>query len=191
VSACEPTGGSQSHTTPDREAPRKRKWIRRLPQIVKKSKHYAPKSSSALTDRTDSSIGLLALFGRRIAPTILIDIQEAPADIPSTGLREDPTNILATAVRDDPLEIPAIAALEDPTNSSPVATQDDSQEIPSSVAQDVPTDSSPIATQDDSPEIQEDPTNSSPVTAQEDVAAMPLTVPWNQIPPWAGYDIDW
>jgi hypothetical protein len=146
---------------------------------VKKSKHYAPKSSSALTDRTDSSIGLLALFGRRIAPTILIDIQEAPADIPSTGLRENHTNI------------PAIAALEDPTDSSPVATRDDSQEIPFSVAQDVPTNSSPIATQDDSPEIQEDPKDSSPVAAQEDVAAMPLDVPWHQIPPWAGYDIDW
>jgi hypothetical protein len=158
---------------------------------MKKSKEYTPESSSTLTDRTDSPIGLLALLGRRIAPTILIDIQEAPADIPCTGLRENPTNILATAEQDDPLEIPPIAALEDPTNSSPVATQDDSQEIPSSVGQDITTNSSPVATQDDSPEIREDPTNFSPVATQEYLAAMPLAVPRHQIPPWAGYDIDW
>ncbi|KAF9791999.1 hypothetical protein BJ322DRAFT_1148999 [Thelephora terrestris] len=153
VSTCEFTSGGLSHTTPDREAPRRRKWIRRLPQIVKKR--------------------LLALFGRQIAPIILIDIQEVPADIPSTGLRENPTNIPVTATQDDLPEILPIAEQEDPTNLSLVTTQDDLPEITPSVAQ-------------------EDPTNFSPVAAQENVATMPLTVPRQQIPPAVvAYNVDW
>ncbi|KAF9792025.1 hypothetical protein BJ322DRAFT_1026656 [Thelephora terrestris] len=93
------------------EAPRKRKWIRRLPQMVKKR--------------------LIAFFSRRKAPTaILIDIEQAPAGTPPPGLRESPANIPATGAQQESPEIPPSVAQEDPTNSSPVATQEYVATIP-------------------------------------------------------------
>ena len=96
--------------------------MRRLPRIVKKSKHYNPSSSFIITDPIVSSTGLLALFGRRIAPTILIELQEDPA--PPTPIHENPAKTPPMSVQEDLVNIPPAAVQEEPQNTS-LATQGD------------------------------------------------------------------
>ena len=70
-------------------------------------------------------IGLLALFGRRIAPTTLANIQEDAASIPPTALHENPTGpILSTTAQEDPADISPAVAKEDPASTSSAAAQD-------------------------------------------------------------------
>ncbi|KAF9792018.1 hypothetical protein BJ322DRAFT_6910 [Thelephora terrestris] len=66
------------------EAPRKRKWITRLPQII--------------IER------LIAFFNRRKATTIPNDIEQAPAGTLPPGLWESPANIPPSVVR--PAQVP-------------------------------------------------------------------------------------
>ena len=75
--------GDHPHTGSRIDRPRKRKWIRRLPEFVKKSEYNdnLPELLWIVTDSINPLIGLLALLGRRTAPTILIDVQ-GPVDAP-------------------------------------------------------------------------------------------------------------
>ena len=75
-----------------------------------------------MVDPIDSPIGLLALFGRRIAPAILVEIQEDLLNIPLTATPEDCAYIPPTAVQEDP-EITSPAALqEDLADIPPIAS---------------------------------------------------------------------
>lgn len=104
--------------------------MRRLPQIVKRSKHHNPNSSSTAADPIDSAIELLALFGRRIAPTILANIQEDVANIPPTALQENPTNISPTISQGGPADTSPAAPQDDPGNTSSAATQEQLANLP-------------------------------------------------------------
>ena len=115
-------GSKPPYISPKLKLPKKRNWMRRLPRIVKKSKHYNPSSSFIITDPIVSSTGLLALFGRRIAPTILIELQEDPA--PPTPIHENPAKTPPMSVQEDLVNIPPAAVQEEPQNTS-LATQGD------------------------------------------------------------------
>lgn len=83
-----------------------------------------------VADLCDCLIGLLALFGRLIAPTILKDIQEDPADPPPEGLTPEET-VPANPVPANPLptkpvlEKPLPAIPEQQTPCTPVAYEID------------------------------------------------------------------
>ena len=85
---------------------------------MKKSEHYDSDFSLILTDLVHSPIGLLALFGWRIAPAILAEIQE------------DPVIISFSDVQDDRPDIPPTSVQERPANTSPAATQEDFEDTP-------------------------------------------------------------
>lgn len=96
----------------------RREWIRRLPQVVKKSKNYDPDSSLTVTDlKLNSPKGLLALFGRLIATKM----REDPAGIVPTTLQEERTESPPAASREDHADIPPAAAQDDHGNTSPDA----------------------------------------------------------------------
>ena len=163
MSTHEPSSSGPSQTTSHPRAPRKRDWIKRLPKIVKKSKHYNFGSSFTMVDPVDSPIGLLALFGWRIAPTILTDLQEDPANIPPTYPQEEPVNVTPNAVQENRPDIPPTAVNEDPPRMLLF------------FARAVGYPSLPAA--------QEGATNMSLSTAQEGAVDTPLTSPNQQIPP--------
>ena len=128
-----PPGSGPSYTTLHPEAPLKRKRIRILPRIIKKSKRYNPNPWSILADPFRSPIELTALFDRRMVPTILTDIQD-PANTPPTVSQETTTNVPLMAAREetaktlstvaqDLVDMPA-AVVEDLVNMSPAAVQD-------------------------------------------------------------------
>lgn len=119
----EPSSSGPSPTTTHLRAPRKRNWIRRLPQIIKKRKHDNPNPSFGLIDTVRSPIGLLALFRRRVAPAILIEMQADPANAPLTAAQDDDANIPPTPVQGDPADISLAAAREDLTDTSPTTPQ--------------------------------------------------------------------
>ena len=87
-----------------------------------------------MTDPADSSIGLLALFGRRIAPVILIEIQTDPTNIPLTTTQEDCAKIPPPAVQEDPTDTSSATA-QDPADIPPTPPQQ--QILPVPVAYDV------------------------------------------------------
>ena len=82
-----------------------------------------------MTDPADSPIGLLALFGRRIAPVILIELQADPADVPLTTTQEDRSNIPPPAIQEDPTDTLAAAA-QDLTGIPPTPPQQQILSVP-------------------------------------------------------------
>ena len=82
-----------------------------------------------MADPADSPIGLLALFGRRIAPVILIELQADPKNIPLTTTQEGRSNIPPTAVQEDPTDI-SPAAAQDPTDIPPTPPQQQILPVP-------------------------------------------------------------
>ncbi|KAF9789235.1 hypothetical protein BJ322DRAFT_527941 [Thelephora terrestris] len=104
-----PSGNSSSHTNPHLETPpRKWKWIRRLQQIVKRK--------------------LLALFGRKTVPAVLVDGQD-PENIPYTALQDNYTNIPPVITQEDRANTLPTTAQEDPANRLPAATQEESANL--------------------------------------------------------------
>lgn len=102
----------------------RREWIRRLLQIVQKSKHIHSDPSFVNADPIDPLIGFLALFVRRIVPIIQVDLQEDPADILPAALQENPTIIPPTAAPDDRANTPPTTAQEGCSNIPPTAVQE-------------------------------------------------------------------
>ena len=82
-----------------------------------------------MADTADFPIGLLALFGRRIAPVILIESQADPTNIPLTTTQEDRSNIPPTAVQEDPTDT-SPAAVQDPTDIPPTPPQQQILPVP-------------------------------------------------------------
>ena len=151
--------------------PRERKsWIRRLPKIVKKSKHHEPESSFPVADPIGSPIGLLALFGRRVAPIIRIDLQDPEDNLPDTQ-QEGTTGVPPATAQGDRANIPPSVVQECHANASHTVREDPA---------DVP------------PVVQEDPANTPPATAGETPVNMTLTAPQQQIPlEMTPYELDW
>ena len=86
---------------------------------------------------TDSLTGLLALFGRRITPTIRVDLQEDSADTPPVALQEKLTNVPHTATQQDRPHIP------------PATAQQDRSHIPPTTMRECPMNTSPATLQKD------------------------------------------
>ena len=99
-----------------------------MPQIVKRSKRHNSDSSFITTDPVDFPIGLIALFGRRIAPAILTEIQEDPVIISLADAQDDPTYSPPTVVEED-LTSPA-AAQEDLADIPPTASPKQVSPVP-------------------------------------------------------------
>ena len=99
-----PSGSSPFFTTLRLEAPL-RERVRIVPQIAKRSEHRNPDSSFNTTYLADFPTELLALFGRRKGPAILIETQEDPSTPPITA-QEDPADISPAAAREDIADIP-------------------------------------------------------------------------------------
>lgn len=74
-------------------------------------------------DSVGASIGLLALFGRRIAPAVLIEIQADPVDLPHTTAQEDHANTPPTAEQEDPANTSLTTSQEDLTDTSSTTPQ--------------------------------------------------------------------
>jgi hypothetical protein len=137
---------------------------------VKKSKRHKPESSFFEADPIDSPVGLLALFGRRIAPIIRIDLQ-------------DPVGNLPDAQQENPTDVPPTTAQDDRANVLPSAVQEDSVNT-SHAVQEVPADAPPV--------LQEDPANTLPTTEEEDLVNVPPIAPQQQIPlEMTPYELDW
>ena len=113
----------------------RREWIKRLLQIVQKSKHNHSDPSFVNADRINPLIGLLALFVRRIIPTIQADLQEDPADTLFAALQENPTIVPPTATPDDRTNTPLTIAQEDGSNTPPTAVQEDPADMSPATAQ--------------------------------------------------------
>ena len=111
---------SPPHSTTRRS---RRNWIRRLPQIVKRSEHVRRGSPPVIADPIDFPTGLLALFGRRIAPTIQNDLREDLEYIPPAALQENLTNLAPPTLEQDRENIPPIAVQEDPVNTPPTVNE--------------------------------------------------------------------
>lgn len=104
--------------------------MKRLPQIIKRSKHYHPNYLFAVADPNDSTIELLALFGHRITPTILINIQEDAENIPPTTLQVNPTNTPPITAQEDPAITSPATPQEDPADAPPAAAQEELANLP-------------------------------------------------------------
>lgn len=83
-----------------------------------------------MADPICSPIGAIALFGRRIAPAILSDIQEDPVIISFSDLQDDLPDVSPTAVQEDYANISPAIAQEDFEDIPPTAPQ---QRIPSAL----------------------------------------------------------
>ncbi|KAF9792040.1 hypothetical protein BJ322DRAFT_1206734 [Thelephora terrestris] len=89
----------------------RRGWIRRLPQIIKRK--------------------LLALFGRRIAPTILIEIEEDQAgDILPVSVEGNPTNTSFSVAQEHPANMFPAAIQGDPANMSLTVPEQEISSVP-------------------------------------------------------------
>ncbi|KAF9781244.1 hypothetical protein BJ322DRAFT_1111962 [Thelephora terrestris] len=76
--------------------------------------------------------GLLALFGRWMTPTTIIDVQEGLANVPLAAVQENPTNIPRTTLQENPANTSPAAAQEDLVNTPPIDLQQ--QILPEPVA---------------------------------------------------------
>ena len=116
------------HTTPRLETSARKKWIRRLPRYVKKSKSISSNSSTATTDSVNSLIEILALFGRRIAPTILVELHEDPGSTSPISPQEQENSLSVPPIspQEGPVGTPPTILQEDHTDVSPIASQGDS-----------------------------------------------------------------
>ena len=90
-----------------------------------------------MTDRVDCMIGLLALFGRRIEPTVLVELYE-DLPTPSTAPQESVTNIPSIAPREDPAGVPSAITQENLVDTPSATPHEDQTGVPPTVPQDCP-----------------------------------------------------
>ena len=90
-----------------------------------------------MADPVDFPTGLLALFGRRIAPTIYNDLREDLENIPAAALQENPTNSPPITEQEDRGSIPPIAVLEVLVNTSPAVKEGPANTPPATAEEDL------------------------------------------------------
>ena len=108
---------------------------------------------------------LLALFGRRIRPVILVELYDGTAGIQPINTQEAPTDSLPTTRFEEGLVNVSSPATRNSTPILPIATEKDLPDIPHTPSQDDPV-GMPY------PEPEPNPTNT------------PLAIPQQQLPDW-------